>query len=866
MSMRAADDAQGPAELRATREHEGAVRILIAEDSPTQAEKLRYILQRHGYEVAAAGNGVTALALLAENKPDLVLSDIVMPEMDGYELCRRIRATAGLADLPVVLLTSLAETADVLEGLACGADSFITKPYSENYLLAQVAQMLSDNRRTGGAGSTINVEVVLSGKKRIITTDQKRLVTLLISTYEAAVRRNSELTRTQDELSLLNERLEDLVAERTFALSSEIAVRSQTEVRLRESEARYRALFENTVDAVLLTDPDGSILSANPAAYAMFGWTEEEMRALGHAALLDAGDPRLPKLLEERARTGRATGELSFVRKDGSPFPGEVASLLFKDAAGAERTSLIIRDITGRLREAQEKARLEDQLRQTQKVEAIGSLAGGIAHDFNNLTSIVLGYGEQLLGQLSPGDPARRSVEQIIAAGRRSAALTRQLLAFSRKQTLQPEVLDLNALLRNLDTMLGRIIGENIELDVRLAADPGRVVADPGQLEQVVTNLVVNARDAMPGGGRLTVETAGVDLDEGFARDHAGVVPGPYVLLAISDNGSGMDEATMARLFEPFFTTKPKGKGTGLGLATASGIVKQSGGHISVSSVPGAGTTFRIYLPRTAALPEATVAETAGGAPRGRGERILLVDDEAPLREMCAAMLSGLGYRVSAAGSGQEALQLVMEQGLEPDLVVTDVVMPGMSGAELAQRLREHRAELNVLYMSGYPDDAIAPHGVLDPGTQFIPKPFTERALAVKVQEALAVRETAARPGRRVLMIDDDEQFRELMEIFCAKGGHVFAGVDSAAAALAALAAQPFDVLLVDVNIPGTSGELVLREIRAAGCVAPAIMLTADAEAVDLELLRPLGVVASLQKSSSAEPLLRAIESAGARP
>ncbi len=509
---------------------------------------------------------------------------------------------------------------------------------------------------------------------------------------------------------------------------------------------------------------------------------------------------------------------------------------------------------------AEEKASLEDQLRQSQKLEAIGRLAGGVAHDFNNLTAIVLGYTEMLLGQLGPGDPLRKGAEQIMEAGRRSAALTRQLLAFSRRQTLRPEVLDINALLRNFEQMLGRLIGEDVTMDFRLASDLGRVKADPGQIEQVVTNLVVNARDAMPRGGRLRVETANDEFEEMNVSDHESVVSGRYVMLSVTDTGCGMDKPTMARLFEPFFTTKEKGKGTGLGLATAYGIVKQSGGHIWASSDPGKGTTFKIYLPRTDAEPEAKVVDADWEAPRGRGERILLVEDEASLRELCETVLSRLGYRVVAAGNGPEALLLVQEKGLEFDLVVTDVVMPGMSGAEMADRLRRDRPGLRVLYMSGFPDEAIAPYGVLDSGTPFIQKPFTERAIAAKVRDVLGGKAAAARPGRCILMIDDDEQFRDLVRHFCMKRGHVFAGVDSSAAALEALAGHTFDVLLVDMNMPGTSGGRVLEEIRAAGHAAPAIVLTGDVVSANMDALRPLGAVQVLEKSSRPEPLLQAIE------
>ncbi len=523
-------------------------------------------------------------------------------------------------------------------------------------------------------------------------------------------------------------------------------------------------------------------------------------------------------------------------------------------------------DITDRIRAGKEKAALEGQLRQSQKMEAIGRLAGGVAHDFNNLTAIVLGFGAILLRELLPEDPLRRSAEQIVAAGRRSAALVSQLLAFGRRQVLQPRVLHLNGLLQGSEAMFARLIGEDVELMYKLAADPDLIKADPGQVEQVIANLVVNARDAMPLGGRLTIETANAEFSETWVQGGVNVLPGKYVALSVTDSGSGMDQATLARLFEPFFTTKAKGKGTGLGLATTYGIVKQSGGYIMAESEPGKGTTFRIYLPQRDEEPEAledAAVETVADAPRGNAERILLVEDETPLRELCATMLERLGYRVSSAAGGLEALVLVREQRLEPDMVLTDVIMPGMGGAELAQKLRSQRPGLAVIFMSGYPDEAIAPHGVLEPGLPFLQKPFSEEVLARKVREVLAGKTAGAHQRRRVLMIDDDAEFVDLVRHFTTKRGHAFEGVDSSAAALTAMTGQPFDVLLVDMSLPGTDGVRILREIRGAGHVAPAILHTGDASSADMAVLGPLGVVSVLEKSGRAEPLLQAIEAAG---
>ncbi|SHE69627.1 PAS domain S-box-containing protein [Desulfacinum infernum DSM 9756] len=384
-----------------------------------------------------------------------------------------------------------------------------------------------------------------------------------------------------------------------------------------------------------------------------------------------------------------------------------------------------------------ERQALEAQFLQAQKMEAVGRLAGGVAHDFNNLLTIILGYGEHALERIHPEDPLRRMVEQMLSAAKRSASLTRQLLAFSRKQTLQPVVLDLNDLVKNLDKMLRRLIGEDIDLRLALAENLPTVEVDPGQMEQVILNLAVNARDAMPTGGRLLIETASVHLDEAYAARHAEVTPGDYVQLSVSDTGCGMDAETLSKIFEPFFTTKETGKGTGLGLATVYGIVKQSGGHIWVYSEPGKGSTFKVYLPR-AEKERKQEEESQAPLERARGgERVLVVEDEPALRGLAKAVLERYGYRVEVAGSGEEALRLVEEGGFRPDVVVTDVVLPGMSGAQLAEQLGGRLPGLRLLFMSGYTDDSVVRHGILEGHVPFLQKPFSVRDLLEKVRDVL---------------------------------------------------------------------------------------------------------------------------------
>jgi len=535
---------------------------------------------------------------------------------------------------------------------------------------------------------------------------------------------------------------------RVLVCVQDITERVRAEEALRESEAKYRRIADNVTDVVFTTDLNFNTTYISPSIQKLIGVSPQTYLQMG---LEERLPPQTIKkfqniLIQElekekdpavgRGRTIVVEGE--HYKPDGSTINISMHVSFIRDEKGIPIGILgVTRDITERKRAEAEREKLQSQLLQAQRLESVGRLAGGVAHDFNNMLSVILGYGENLLHQLHPGDPLREDVKEIVEAGKRSAALIRQLLAFSRKQTLQPEVLDLNKLLQDLENMLHRLIGEDIELKLALSDKIGRVMADPGQVEQVIMNLAVNARDAMPGGGKLMIETADVELDEDYASTHAGVTPGKYVMLAVTDNGSGMDRETLSNVFEPFFTTKEKGKGTGLGLSTVYGIVKQSGGNIWAYSEPGLGTTFKIYLPQTEAEPKGKAKAAKKETTKGAGEKILVVEDNENLRNLMATMLSRLGYKVTLAANGGEALLLMEKKGLKPDLVITDVVMPKMSGKELADRLREIHPDLKVLYMSGYTDNAIAHHGILDPGIPFIQKPFTLGDIAQKVRAVL---------------------------------------------------------------------------------------------------------------------------------
>jgi signal transduction histidine kinase len=423
--------------------------------------------------------------------------------------------------------------------------------------------------------------------------------------------------------------------------------------------------------------------------------------------------------------------EYQVYRKDGTKIWLSENARAVRDPNGA------VLYYEGTVVDVTERRQLEDQLRQAQKMEAVGQLAGGVAHDFNNLLMVIQGNAEVMLDRLHPTEALCKNAHQIKKAAEQAAALTRQLLAFSRRQALQPKVLDLNSITLEIGKMLPRLIGEHIELKILPNASQGWVKADQSQLEQVLLNLAVNARDAMPTGGKLTIETASAELDESYVRQHVSVRPGPYVILAVSDTGIGMDAETQAHCFEPFFTTKEQGRGTGLGLATVYGVVKQSGGWIWVYSEPGRGTTFKIYLPMVREDTEAPRhAKAQGEAPRGT-ETILVVEDQDGIRELARDFLESCGYTVLVSKDGAEALGIAERHKDPIDLLVTDVVMPKVNGRELAQRLTAMRPSVRVLYMSGYTERAASHHDLLEQDTICLEKPFSLRTLAVKVREAL---------------------------------------------------------------------------------------------------------------------------------
>jgi PAS domain S-box-containing protein len=517
----------------------------------------------------------------------------------------------------------------------------------------------------------------------------------------------------------------------------------RAEDALRESEARQRAMFEAALDAIITFDHTGKLVEFNPAAEKVFGYSRSEVLGKSMDMLVPVslrGPCR--QALADYVQTGDGPGlgeriESVALRQGGNEFPVEIAISRI-DGDGPPLFTAYIRDLSQRKAIEQTLRQTEEQYRHAQKLEAVGRLSGGVAHDFNNLLTIITGYSQVLLAERTDDPVVFEAADEIRKATERAAGLTRQLLAFSRKQVLELKTLDLNNLVRDVEKMVRRGIGEDINLVMELADDLQRIKADRGQIEQVLMNLAVNARDAMPTGGKLTIATRNVEVSPGEAASYLGVERGAYVQLEVTDTGCGMDDAVKARIFEPFFTTKEEGKGTGLGLATVYGIVKQSGGSIHVETVVGQGTTFRIYLPRTEG-PAPSLQQAAPVAePRSGNETVLLVEDEDALRALASRVLKSKGYRVLEARHGAEALQLYGADIDSVDLTITDVVMPEMNGRELVHRLMQQQPSMKVLYMSGYNEEAILRNGALDPGTALLEKPFTPLALARKVSEVLS--------------------------------------------------------------------------------------------------------------------------------
>jgi len=868
---------------------ENTKEILIVEDSPTQVELLKYLLERHGYPVLAADNGKQALALLDKHKPALVISDIVMPEMNGYELCRRIKSADIKRDIPVILLTSLTSAEDVLDGLECGADNFITKPYDEEYLLMHVEQIIASRRLFRNERVRIGLEIMFGGKRRFVTADQQQMLTLLISTYEEAVRKNAELAKTQDMYKSLNERLEDLVEERTAALTKEVAERKRAEERirklnrvyamlsninqaivrireplalfqeacrvavdnggfkmawiglsdpvtgnvnpvasagitggylekvhimlgdgardsgpigrvlkagehfvwnniendscsaswredvlhmgfrscaafplkvsgqvcgalklyaaeagffddeeiklldelamdvsfamefagkeaerklaeqaLRESEQRFRTLFDDAKDGIALADAEtGRIIECNQALCLMVERDKTELLGRKQSALHPPQIPNnghSPGFAQHKADDpGRALEE-QLLSKSGTLIPVEIRASSIQ-MNGHDYLLGIFRDLTERKRLEKDKEHLQSQLNQSQKLEAIGQLSSGVAHDFNNLLGAIMGHAELLKTNFNPESPLLRHSAVIISSCIKAADLTRQLLTFARKAPIELQIVDLNAVIKQAVGLMERTIDRRVEIVVNLREQPAFISGDRNQLENALLNIAINARDAMPEGGSLCITSESADLNNADGENrHFEITKGRYVKVSIADTGTGMSKEIKDRIFEPFFTTKEVGKGTGLGLASVYGCVKQHNGHIVVESRVGVGTRFDLYFPIVQSGPSADPKQEAALKP-GKGS-LLVVDDEAVFHTILTDIFGPMGYTLHCCSNGIEAAEYYRVNKSAVDVVILDLNMPKMSGRQCFGHLKEINPGVRVIIASGYGDNS----------------------------------------------------------------------------------------------------------------------------------------------------------------
>lgn len=838
-------------------------KILVVDDDVQTRQLYISLLSPLGHEVLEAGDGKEGLAQASREQPELIISDILMPTMNGYEFVSALRKSPSTEHVPVIFQSATyldRETRSL--GEACGVSLFIVKPCEPENALATIQQALGLNpakwippavksgaadpipllidaffekgkqfdavslrlasllelgldlarawslegllEKAGNAtrkiiGADYSGIGILAGdgpqlhRFAILGVDEELAAQFPHSAFEGPLFQEIVTKKTArlafnpfgepagldlpaqhppirsfagapletgnrvygwiyaaNKIGALEFTEQDsrilmaLAAELTLAYENRLRLRtieehaakleSEIEER-RRAENRFRMLIETAPTGIVIADHEGRIADVNAQALRMFGYERAELAGQKIESLV----PERLRSTHEGHRSGfvrnphpRPMGlgmELFGRRKDGTEFPVEISlgPLVTKEGTLVSATLV---DITAR-------KKMEQQLRLSQRLEAIGQLAGGVAHDFNNLLGVILGCADIILDSLPAGDPAVPKVEMIRQAGSSAADLTRQLLAFSRQQMLQPRVLNLQEIVQRTQVLLGRLLDENIELSISIEPSLGRVEADSGQIEQVLINLAVNARDAMPKGGRLTIEARNVELDDSYIQADRPVVPGQYVMLLVGDTGCGMDRHTQARIFDPFFTTKEQGKGTGLGLATVYGIVKQSGGYIWVYSEVGQGTIFRVYLPRVNQSVEQIHPKEPQNSTLKGCESILIAEDSASLREMAREYLQSLGYTVLEAASGKEALQRAKEHDGPIHLLLTDVVMPEMSGSELAHEIISIRPEIKIVFTSGYTEDAIARQGILDPAAVFIQKPYRPKALARKVREVL---------------------------------------------------------------------------------------------------------------------------------
>ncbi len=631
----------------------------------------------------------------------------------------------------------------------------------------------------------------------------------------------------------------------------EVTQRKQTEDALKESERRFRELLASVKLVGVILDANGNITYCNEYLQQLTGWTAEEVTGKNWMATFV---PENNRASIEAVFSDIVEGKASAVHYENEIVTRDGASRMI------HWTNTTLRDPDGRFvgcaslgTDVTAQKQLEERYRQSQKLESVGRLAGGIAHDFNNLLTVINGYSEVLLNGTDVKDPLHEGLVEIKRAGERASALTQQLLAFSRKQVLQPKLLDLNAVIGDASRMLRRLIGEDVDLMTRLDPKLGPVYADEGQIHQVLMNLAVNARDAMPNGGRLEISSANAEIDEASVDPLSGIQPGMYVAVSLADNGVGMNAETKSHLFEPFFTTKGRDKGTGLGLSTVYGIVRQSGGQITVTSEPGKGTTFRILLPRARDAELDPKILEADHVPRRGAETVLLVEDQPEVRKIAADTLRRFGYQVLEADSGEQALRISQEREQPIDLMITDLIMTGMTGRTLADQVRQTRPETRILYMSGYTDGGVVDQAKSASEAAYIQKPFTPHELAAKVGDCLA--RNLTRP--RILVVDDELSIRLLMRRVLQKAGYEVVEAANGKAALAQIREGRVDLIITDLVMPEQEGVETIRRLRESH---PQIKVVAMSGAFGGRLLQTaslFGAQATLMKPVSPATILQ---------
>jgi two-component system, cell cycle sensor histidine kinase and response regulator CckA len=760
--------------------------ILIVDDTSANLQVLSGMLKERGYRVRPVPSGKLALQAARRDPPDLILLDINMPEMDGYEVCGHLKTDNLLKDIPVIFISALTEQLDKVKAFAMGGVDYLTKPFQMEELHARVDTHLNLRRLqtelekfkdynlfmldTAGKISSWNpgaeknegykAEEIIGQPFCCLHTVEdvaagKPLLGLQIALKEGLFEEEGMRLRKGGSpfwARVTITRMQDSLGRHLgFAVvTRDVTQRKHTEAML---QLRDRAI-ESLVQGLCITDPmrpDNPIIYVNDSFMRMTGYAREEVMGRNYRFLQGPGTSlETVGQIHTACQSGKpCLVELLNYQRDGTPFWNGVSISPIRDAANRVTHFVwVLTDISPL-------KLVEQQLQQAQKMEVIGQLAGGVAHDFNNLLTVITGYSDLVLQVLPEHDPVRDAVNQIREAGERAAGLTRQLLFFSSRAVLAPKVLDLNVVVQETERLLRRTIGEDIVLTTNLDPNIARVKVDPSQMGQILMNLAINARDALPRGGQFIIETSDAQRDQTNHTEHSNGHSARHVLLVVSDNGCGMTPEVRARIFEPFFTTKGPGKGTGLGLATVYGIVKQSGGTIKVTSAPGQGTTFKIYLPAVGEQPAPSADDLLAARAKGGVETILLVEDDDAVRAIAVLALRTQGYTVLPAANARKTLRAIEGHRGRIDLLVTDVVMPGMNGPGLAEAVRLQYPCLKVLYQSGYTDDTVLRNGIERADVAFLQKPYTPRSLARKVREVLDQAPDSPEPPSRLLALSE---------------------------------------------------------------------------------------------------------------